>query len=97
MSSSNTSSDAVDQPRTEHEKSCLEVNEQAEEEMLVFGSLLSDKGNFPQEPKTNEKCSRHDSNTLDSFSEMWLIVRKSKTDVLDVFFHTRLVESCVFT
>ena len=70
------------------------LEQDPEDEMfLCVGSLFSDEGDFPQEK--NEKSSRHHSRASDSFSEMWLILRKSDSDVLDVLFHARLVQTCV--
>lgn len=81
-----------DQSKTEHEKSQMNNELDSEDEMFVcFGSLFSDEGDFTQVKKTNERSSRHQSHASESFSEMWLILRKSKSDVIDVFFHTRLI------
>jgi hypothetical protein len=67
-------------------------DQELEDEMFVcFGSLFSDEGDFPLE--NFEKSSRHQSRALDSFSEVWLILRKSESSVLDVLFHARLVQT----
>lgn len=86
-------SSAEEQSKTEREKSQMNDEQDTEDEMFVcFGSLFSDEGDFPQEKKTNnQRSSRHQSHASESFSEMWLILRKSKPDVIDVFFHTRLI------
>lgn len=84
MSSSNSLPSAADQSKTEHEKCCMDEDQDSESEMFVlFGSMFSDEGDFPQGKRTNiEK------------SEMWLILRKSESDVLDVLVHARLVQTC---
>ncbi len=75
----------------------MDEEQDSEDEMFVlFGSLFSDEGNFPQEKRiSNEKSSRHQSHASDSFSEMWLILRISESNVLDVLFHARSVQTCL--
>lgn len=85
--------DTTDEPKTEHEKSRMNEDiDPGDETFVVFGSQLSEEGEYlqSQEKKANhENSSRHQSQLWDDFSEMWLIVRKSELNVLDVLFHTR--------
>ncbi|XP_028404501.1 KICSTOR complex protein SZT2-like [Dendronephthya gigantea] len=75
----------------ENGKSRMDEEKNLEDEMFIVASLLSDEGNFPQEGRIN-MSSGHQFPAGDSFTEVWLILRKSDENVLEVFFHAR--DSC---
>ena len=68
----------------------MDENGESDDETFVhFGSLFSDEDDFlSEEAAANNEKSRHHQGR-DSFSEMWLILRKSESDVLDVLYHAR--------
>lgn len=68
------------------------------EELLVdFTSLFSEDSCFPNSAEEDvnkhfgKSSSRHQSQSRDAFSELWLILKKTESDTLDVYFHTRYV------
>lgn len=77
----------VDDTKSEHEISTInEVeNDNNDEEMFVmFGSMFSSDGIPGNDIKMEKQTSLHDD-----FSEMWLLLRKSESDVVDVLFYAR--------
>lgn len=77
----------VDDTKSEHEISTInEVeNDNNDEEMFVmFGSMFSADGIPGNDIKMEKQTSLRDD-----FSEMWLLLRKSESDVVDVLFYAR--------
>lgn len=70
----------------------------SDDELLVdFTSLFSDDSHFPNSAEEDvnmhfgKSSSRHQSQSRDTYSELWLILKKTESDTLDVYFHTRYV------